>query len=233
MKLLHVSVGMGQEVRHAGRTVVTGIFKRPVKGRVRLRRLNLDGDRQVDRKAHGGIHKAVCVYSTENYDHWRRVLGRDDLEVPQFGENFTVAGMEEDAVFVGDVFRVGSATVEVTQPRVPCHRLGIKMGDPRFPKLFLESCRVGFYLRVLEEGDVGAGDDIQLVKRDPEGMSIRAICHLYYFERENVEDARRAVRIAALSPGWREGFVQRLERAGVAVEPGGGSGRPGGGRSEA
>jgi MOSC domain-containing protein YiiM len=215
MKLLSVSVGMGQEVRHAGRTVVTGIFKRPVKGRVRLRRLNLDGDRQVDRKAHGGIHRAVCVYGTENYDHWRRVLGRDDLEVPQFGENFTVVGMEEHAVHVGDVFRVGSATVEVTQPRVPCHRLGIKMEDARFPKLFLESCRVGFYLRVLEEGDVGAGDQIQPVRRDPEEMSVRAICHLYYFDRENLEDARRAVRIAALSPGWREGFAERLERAGA------------------
>jgi MOSC domain-containing protein YiiM len=220
MKLLSVSVGMGQEVTHAGRTVVTGIFKRPVNGRVGLRRLNLEGDRQVDRKAHGGIHKAVCVYSTEGYDHWRRVLGRDDLEVPQFGENFTVAGMEEHVVHVGDVFRVGNATVQVTQPRVPCHRLGIKMGDPKFPKLFLESCRVGFYLRVLEEGDVGADDDIQLVGKDPVQMSVRAICRLYYFEKENLEGCQKAIRIAALSPAWREGFLERLEKAGIAVEPG-------------
>jgi len=158
--------------------VSTGIFKEPVDGRVMLRTLNLDGDQQVDLKGHGGIYKAACVYPIENYDHWKRELERDDFRVPQFGENFTVEGMAEDRVHVGDVFRLGDAVVEVTQPRVPCYRLGIKMNDPRFPKLFLQSCRVGFYFRVLEEGEVGAGDDILLVREGPEGMTVRDVCHL-------------------------------------------------------
>ena len=127
--------------------------------------------------------------------------------------------MHEDDIHVGDVFRVGDALVEVTQPRVPCYRLGIKMGDLHFPKTFLQSCLVGFYLRVLEEGMVGAGDSIELVKNDPEEMSVRKICRLYYFDRANLEDCQKAVRIKALSPGWREGFEDRLEKAGIAVEP--------------
>ena len=126
--------------------------------------------------------------------------------------------MHENEIHVGDAFRVGDALVEVTQPRVPCYRLGIKMGDPHFPKTFLRSCLVGFYLRVLEEGMVGAGDSIELVKRDPEEMSVRKICHLYYFDRNNLEDCKKAIRIKALSPGWREGFEDRLEKAGIPVE---------------
>ncbi len=167
MKLLTVSVSLRKEVPYMGKTVATGIFKEPVSGRVMLRTLNLDGDQQVDLKGHGGIYKAACVYSTENYDHWGRELGRNDFKHPQFGENFTVEGMPEDETHVGDVFRVGDARVEVTQPRVPCYRLGIKMENIQFPKMFLQSCRVGFYLRVLEEGEVGAGDTFELLTRDP------------------------------------------------------------------
>ena len=224
MKLLAVSVSMGKEVPFNGGTVRTGIFKKPVEGRVMLRTLNLDGDRQVDVRSHGGPVRAVCVYSVEDYEYFQRELGRDDFQFPQFGENFTVEGMSGDDVHVGDVFRIGEATVEVTQPRVPCYRLGLKMGDPHFPKAILQSCRVGFYFRVLEEGLVGAGDEIRLVKSDPEQMSVRKICHLYYFDRNNLEDCKKAIRIQALSPGWREGFEARLEKAGIAVER---TGQPG------
>ena len=218
MKLLSVSVSMGKEVPYMGKTVTTGIFKEPASGRVMLRTLNLDGDRQIDLRGHGGPFKAVCVYTIENYEHWRRELGRNDFKFPQFGENFTVEGMHEDEIHVGDVFRVGDALVEVTQPRVPCYRLGVKMEDPHFPKRFLQSCLVGFYIRVLEEGIVGADDSIELVKKDPEAMSVRKVCHLYYFDPDNVEDCKKAVRIKSLSPGWREGFEDRLEKAGVPVE---------------
>ncbi len=220
MKLLSVSVSLRKEVPYMGKTVATGIFKEPVSGPVMLRTLNLDGDQQVDLKGHGGIYKAACVYTIENYQHWERELGRSDFSFPQWGENFTVDGMPEDQVHVGDVFRVGSALVEVTQPRVPCFRLGIKMENPKFPKRFLQSCRVGFYLRVLEEGEVGAGDIIELVRKDPEEMSVRAVCRLYYFDRKNLEDCKRAIRIQALSPGWREGFEERLTGAGVPLEYG-------------
>ena len=218
MNLLSVSVSMGKEVPYRDKSVTTGIFKEPVGGRIMLRSLNLDGDRQIDLRGHGGPFKAVCVYTTENYEHWKQELGRDDFRVPQFGENFTVEGMHEDDVHVGDVFRVGEALVEVTQPRVPCYRLGIKMADPHFPKKFLQSCLVGFYFRVLEEGVVGAGDSIELVRKDPEQMSVRQVCRLYYFDRDNLEDCKRAIRIKALSPGWREGFEDRLEKAGIALE---------------
>ncbi len=212
MKLLSVSVSRVREVVHGDKTVKTGIFKEPVGGRVRLGRLNLDGDQQADLKNHGGPDRAVYVYTRENYDFWRAELGRDDFGPAQFGENFTVEGMLEDRVHVGDVFRVGTATVQVTQPRVPCHKLALKMGDPKFAKTFLATCRVGFYLRVIEEGEVGAGDAIERVEADPEKMTVHDVCHLYYFDKENLEDRRRALRIEALSPGWREGFEEQLAK---------------------
>ncbi len=218
MKLLTVSVSMRKEVPYMGKTVATGIFNEAVAGRIRLRSLNLDGDEQVDLKGHGGVYKAVYVYSTENYEYWARELARNDFSHPQFGENFTVEGMTEDEINVGDVFKVGGARLEVTQPRVPCYRLGIKMDNVQFPKMFLNSCRVGFYLRVLDEGDVGAGDTIELLSRDPQGMSVRDVCHLYYFDKHNLEDCKRAIRIRAMSPGWRDGFVARLEKAGISVD---------------
>jgi len=210
MRLLSVNVSLPREVAHGRRTVSTGIFKEPVGGRVMLRRLNLDGDGQADLVNHGGPHRAAYAYTVENYDHWRRELGRDDLAFGQFGENFTVRGMPEDEVRVGDVFSVGGALVEVSQPRPPCFKLGIKMGLPTFPKLFLASGRVGFYLRVLEEGKVGAGDEFALEERDPEGMPVREVSRLLFFDPENLEGAARALRMRALSPGWRESFEARL-----------------------
>jgi MOSC domain-containing protein YiiM len=214
MKLLSVNVSPPVEVLHRGKTVTTGIFKEPVNRRVMLRTMNLDGDGQADLTAHGGIYKAAYVYSTENYDYWKQELGRTDFAFGQFGENFTVEGMPEDEIHVGDVFRVGGALVEVTQPRVPCYKLGIKMDRPQFVKMFLASCRVGFYLRVLEEGEVGAGDVFNRVRTDPERMTVREICHLLYFDPENLRGANKALRIRALSPGWQQSFVERLAKPG-------------------
>lgn len=214
MKLLSVNVSLPEEVPHERKTVYTGISKKPVDGRVMLRTMNLDGDGQADLDNHGGIYQAAYVYSVENYDHWRHELGRDDLAFGQFGENFTVEGMAEDDVHIGDVFRVGDALVEVAQPRTPCFKLGIKMGMPRFPKTFLASGRVGFYLRVLKEGEVGAGDAFERVEECPEGISVRQMSRLLFFEPENLEGAKRALRIRALSPGWRSSFEDRLAKAG-------------------
>lgn len=214
MELLSVHVSGVREITHRGRQVTTGIFKEPVEGRVHLGKLNLDGDAQADLRGHGGPNRAVYAYSIENYDHWKKELGRDDFGHAQFGENFTVTEMLEDRVCVGDVFQVGGARVQVTQPRVPCFKLAIKMGDPGIVKKFLQSCRVGFYLRVLQEGEVGAGDRIELIESDPERMTVQEICHLYYFDLENLDDRRRALRIEALSPGWREGIEGHLAKAG-------------------
>jgi MOSC domain-containing protein YiiM len=215
VKLLSVNVSQPTEIAHGRGTVSTGIFKKPVAGRIMLRALNLDGDGQADLANHGGIHRAAYAYSIENYDYWRRELGRADLGFGQFGENFTVRGMVEDDVHIGDVFRVGDALVEVSQPRPPCFKLGIKMGMARFPKLFLASGRVGFYLRVLDEGEVGAGDVFERVESDPERVTVREMSHLLFFDPENLEGAERALRIRALSPGWRGSFEERLTRAGV------------------
>ena len=215
MKLLSVNVAYPKEVAHGRKTVSTGIFKEPVASRIMLRTLNLDGDGQADLVNHGGVDRAVYVYSTENYDYWGRELGRGDLTFGQFGENFTVEGMTEDDVHIGDVFRVGDALVEVSQPRPPCFKLGIKMEMSRFPKLFLASGRVGFYMRVLEEGEVGAGDEIERVGRDPERLTVRETSHLLFFEGGNLDGARRALRVPALSPGWRESFEERLLSAGA------------------
>ncbi len=218
MKLISVNVSLPKDVQHNGQTIRTGIFKEPVNERVMLRALNLDGDGQADLVGHGGTYKAVYVYSIENYDYWKQELGREDFTMGQFGENFTVEEMLDEEINVGDVFRVGGALAEVTQPRVPCSKLGLKMGWSKFPKVFLQSCRVGFYLRVLEEGEVGAGDLIERTKIDPEGMTVREVCHLLYFDQKNLEGAKKALRIQALSPGWRGSFEERLTQAGVLIE---------------
>ncbi len=201
-----------------GKVVRTGIFKEPVPGRVRLRKLNLDGDAQSDLIAHGGIYKAVYVYSIENYEFWKPKLNRGDFSFGQFGENFTVDNMLEDRIHIGDVFRVGDAEVEVTQPRVPCYKLGIKMQLPDFPKMFLSSNRVGFYLRVVQEGEVGAGEAFDLIKEGPERMTVQEVTHLLYFDPDNLEGARRALRIPALSPGWRGSFEERVADKGASIE---------------
>jgi MOSC domain-containing protein YiiM len=183
-----------------------------------LRTTNLDGDGQADLENHGGVDRAAYAYSIENYDHWRRELGWDEFAFGQFGENFTVERMVEDEIHIGDIFRVGDALVEVSQPRPPCFKLGIKMGMAGFPKQFLASGRVGFYLRVLEVGEVGAGDAFERVESNPERMTVREMCHLLFFEPKNLEGAKRALRVRALSPGWRDSFEERLAKAGVVDE---------------
>ncbi len=219
MQILSVNVSMGREISYMGKSLKTGIFKEPVNGRVMLRRLSLDGDAQSDLVNHGGIFKAAYVYSVENYEFWQHELHRDGFAFGQFGENFTVRGMLEDEVSIGDVFRSGSAKMVVTQPRVPCYKLGIKMGLAEFPKMFLQSGRVGFMLRVIEEGEVGAGDPFERVETGPQKITVRAINHLLYFDPDNLEDAQRALRIPALSPGWRGSFEKRLAEARQRVEP--------------
>ena len=212
MKLLSVNVSLPRDVPHLGKTVSTGIFKEPVSGRIMLRTLHLEGDGQADRENHGGIYKAVYAYSIEHYEHWKRELGRTDFIPGQFGENFTVQGMGEDDVHIGDVFRLGGALVQVTQPRAPCYKLGLKMGMPRFPKLFLVSGRVGFYLRVLEEGEVGAGDVIERVRVDPERMTVSEMNRLLYITPNDRQALERALRIEALSPRRRRAFEELLAR---------------------
>ncbi len=209
-KLLSVNVSLPKEITYRGRVVTTGIFKEPVQGRIMLRTLNLDGDGQADLDNHGGAFRAVYAYTLENYDYWKGELGRDNMPFGQFGENFTVTEMPEDQVHIGDIFRVGGAVVQVSQPRPPCYKLGIRMGMARFPKLMLPSGRVGFYLRVLQEGEVGAGDAIEPIEADPRGMTVRETINLLYFDRKNLKDAEKAASIEALTPRWRELFAERL-----------------------
>lgn len=213
MKLLSVNVSQPKEVSYNGERIKTGIFKEPVSGRAMMRRLNLDGDGQGDLSVHGGIHKAVYVYPMEHYDYWKRELGRDDLTYGKFGENLTVEGMLEETVHIGDVFRIGEALVEVSQPRVPCFKLGIKMGNPQIVKPFLASERVGFYVRVLEEGEVGAGDTIKRTKAGDGGMTVKEIVHLRHFDNANTEDAERAANLPALTPSWRNAFEEIVVKA--------------------
>lgn len=219
MILLSVNVGQPRDVSYVDRrgrekATTTGIFKEPVSSRVMLRTLNLEGDGQADLDGHGGIYKAAYVYSVENYKYWSDELGRKDFSsAGQFGENFTTDGMTDEIVRIGDVFRIGDSLVEVTQPRVPCFKLGIRMGIEGFHKQFAEKCRVGFYLRVLEEGEVGAGDEVTRVREAPVHMTVREIMHLLYFDPDNIEGAKKALEVQALSPGWRQSFVDRIEKA--------------------
>jgi MOSC domain-containing protein YiiM len=210
MKLISVNVSPPKEIQYKGESVTTGIFKTPVPGRIMLRELNLDGDGQADLTVHGGVHKAVYVYPAEHYEYWKQKLGRHDLAYGQFGENFTVTGMLENQIHIGDIFRVGVALVQATQPRVPCYKLAIKMHMPQFPKLFMASARTGFYLRVLQEGEVGAGDLIERVQIDPEKMTVQEIFHLAYRDQENFAALNKTLRLAGLSPDWQSMFAERL-----------------------
>ena len=220
MKLLSVNVSLPKPVSYRDKEIMTGIFKAPVDGPVTVRSLNIEGDGQADLKSHGGVCKAIYAYPFEHYAHWAHVLDRRDLAFGQFGENFTIEGLLEDHVYIGDVLRVGSVLLEVTQPRVPCFKLGIRMGGlDGFPKDFLKSGLVGFYMRVLEEGEVVAGAAIERVKTDPAGMSIRDISYLMHFDKDNLNGAKKALGLEALPPGWCRAFERRLSNAGVAFEP--------------
>ncbi|NUO49165.1 MAG: MOSC domain-containing protein [Polyangiaceae bacterium] len=210
-RLLSVCVGLPREIAWQGRTVRTAVWKSPVAGRVRVRRVNIDGDGQGDLAGHGGEQRAVFVYQIESYRHWEQVLGRKDFVPGQFGENFTVEGLPDDRVCVGDRYRIGTATFEVTQPRVTCYRVGIRMNEPRMPALLTGSGRPGFYFRVIEEGEVGAGDDIVKIADGVEQMTIEEVNALLYMPGHPREALERALRISALSPGWRGSFQALLE----------------------
>ncbi len=209
-RLLSLNVGGPRDVPWQGRTVRTAIWKAPVDGPRMVRRINIDGDDQADRRAHGGEHRAVFVYQIESYRYWEHELGRDDFEYGQFGENFTVAGLADDAVCIGDRYRVGGALFEVTQPRVTCYRVGIRMDDPAMPALLVSHHRPGFYLRVLEEGEVQAGDEIVKVADGAEGLTVADVDALLYLPGKSRDRLERALRIPALSEGWKGSFRDLL-----------------------
>jgi ferredoxin-NADP reductase/MOSC domain-containing protein YiiM len=217
--LLSVNVGLPRDVAWHGRTVHTAVWKRPVEGPQMVRRLNIDGDGQGDLAGHGGEHRAVFVYQIESYRYWQEQLGRHDFSYAQFGENFTVAGLPDDQVCIGDRYRIGDAEFEVTQPRVTCYRVGIRMDDPRIPALLVSHHRPGFYFRVLHEGAVQAGNDIVKIASGPERMTVAETDALLYLPGHPRERVQRALRIPALPSGWRDSFQEILGQAGV---PGGG-----------
>jgi len=213
-RLLSVNVGLPRDIEWKGRTVHTGIWKDPVRGRCRVSRLNLDGDGQGDLAGHGGEQRAVFVYQIESYRYWQEQLKRTDFVHGQFGENFTIEGLPDDAVCIGDRYQIGSALFEVTQPRVTCYRVGIRMDEPRMPALLTSSGRPGFYFRVLQEGEVGAGDEIVKVGEAQERMTVEEINALLYSPNHAHDRLERALRIEALSPGWRSSFEALLQNAG-------------------
>jgi ferredoxin-NADP reductase/MOSC domain-containing protein YiiM/ferredoxin len=205
-RLLAVNVGLPQNIQWRGETVHSGIWKHPVQGRCAARRLNLEGDGQGDLAGHGGEQRAVMAYQIDSYRYWERTLGRSDFTFGQFGENFTVEGLADDEVCIGDRYRIGSALFEVTQPRVTCYRVGIRMNDPRMPALLVAHHRPGFYLRVLQEGEVGSGDEIVKIAEGPERFTVMDIDALLYLPGHPPDQLQRALRIPALSPGWRGSF---------------------------
>jgi MOSC domain-containing protein YiiM len=209
MKLISVNLGLPREYIHEGQTVTSGIFKLPVAGPVWLGSLNLAGDGQADLRVHGGADKAVYVYPFEHYAFWAGELERRDFSHGQFGENFTTQGLLEDEVSIGDVFRIGVARVQVTQPRTPCFKLGIRMGDEKFPARFAAANRTGFYLRVLEEGMVKAGDAIESIERASGSLSVRDVFRLRHVGGTRAE-YERAARLPGLASSWRAAFEKRL-----------------------
>lgn len=213
MKLLSINVGLPREIPWQGKVVRTSIFKSPVSGTVRVSKLNLAGDQQSDLSVHGGIHKAVYTYPSEHYEFWRKEIPDADLRWGVFGENLTTQGVFEDEVRIGDRLRIGSAEFLITQPRMPCFKLGIRFGRPDMVKRFLRSGRSGFYLAVLEEGQIAAGDSIQVLTRDEHGVTVADIVNLYQADATNQELLRRASDLPALPPDWRDHFRKRLWNA--------------------
>jgi MOSC domain-containing protein YiiM len=218
MKLVSLNVGLPRDLLWHGRPVTTAIYKQPVEGRVRLRTLNLDGDRQADLTVHGGAHKAVYCYPIAHYEYWKKELPGRDLPLAIFGENFTTDGLLENSVHLGDRFLVGSAEVVVTQPRLPCYKLGVRFDSDDMVKRFLSSGRSGFYLAVTREGEVGAGDEITPISRDPNAVPVSEITRLYIakrFSNVDVASLRRALLVSALPASWKDYFRDRLAKANV------------------
>jgi MOSC domain-containing protein YiiM len=214
MKLVSVNIGLPREVTWRGQRVITAIYKQPVEGRVALRKLNLDGDRQADLSVHGGAYKAVYCYPLAHYDYWKSELPGRELPMASFGENFTTDGLLEDSVHLGDRLSIGSAEVVVTQPRLPCYKLAVKFQSDVIVKQFLASSRTGFYLAVTREGEVGAGDQISVISRDLNAIPVSEVTRLYVAKKyvdSDVTRMRRALRVAELPEGWKQHFRDRLE----------------------
>lgn len=215
MKVASVNVGLPREVEWRGRSVTTGIFKSPVEGRVRVRTLNLDGDRQADLSVHGGPDKAVYAYPAEHYEYWRQELPGVDLPPGSFGENLTIEGLRETEVRIGDRLRVGSTVLRVTQPRMPCSKLGVKFEREDMVKRFLASERTGFYFAVIEEGEVAAGDPVEPREQATHEVTVSEITRLYARDRTDLEALRRAAQVEALPESWREYFRHQMEKLGA------------------
>jgi len=211
MKIISVNVGLPRLVLRDYEPVSTGIFKEPVAGRVMMRTLNLDGDRQADLSVHGGPQKAVYVYPSEHYDFWKQELPDMDLPWGVFGENLTTTGLFETEINIGDKFRVGTGEVMVTQPRMPCFKLGIRFDRTDMLKRFLMSERSGFYLSVLKEGEIGAGDEFQLLEKNTSGVRVVDVTRLFSSDKGNVDLMRRAIATEGLTESWREYFIEQLE----------------------
>jgi ferredoxin-NADP reductase/MOSC domain-containing protein YiiM len=211
-RLLSVNVGLPRDVTWSGKTVRTGIWKSPVEGRRMVRKLNIVGDGQGDLAGHGGEQRAVFVYQRESYHYWERFLGRNDFVYGQFGENFTIEGLSDDEVCIGDRYRIGDTIFEVSQPRVTCYRIGIRMNEPRMASLLVAHRRPGFYFRVLQEGEVGAGDDIVKIADGPERITVAEVDGLLYLPGHSRKELQRALRVPALSKGWQESFHAMLEQ---------------------
>jgi MOSC domain-containing protein YiiM len=218
MKIVSLNVGLPREVLWHGRSVTTGIYKEPVAGRVALRKLNLDGDRQADLAVHGGEYKAVYCYPVEHYAYWNKELPGRELPMGMFGENFTTSGLNENEVHLGDRFAAGSAETVVTQPRLPCYKLGVRFGSDDMVKRFLASGRGGFYLAVTNEGEVGAGDEIKVISRDANAVPVSEITRLYVLKRwgtDELASLRRALQVAALPEDWKGYFRERMQKMNV------------------
>jgi MOSC domain-containing protein YiiM len=210
MNLLSVNVGLPREIEWKGKIVRTSIFKAPVTGRVRVAKLNVEGDQQSDLTVHGGLDKAVYAYASEHYAFWHQELPGVDLPQGVFGENFTTSGLLEETLHIGDRLRIGSAEFVVTQPRMPCFKLGIRFNRPDMVKRFLQSGRTGFYFAVLKEGEVAAGDSIELLERDEHNIPVADIVNLYRGDATNQDMLRRVSELASLPNSWRDYFRKRL-----------------------
>ena len=217
--LVSVNVGLPRDVPWQGKTVYTGVWKYPVDGPAMVRRLNIDGDGQGDTNGHGGEQRAVLVYQLQSYRHWERHFGRDDLDHGSFGENFTVAGLADDEVCIGDRYRIGEAEFEVTQPRVTCYRVGLRLGEPELPALLVSHHRPGFYMRVISEGQVQAGDQIVKTRTGPGALSVAETDALLYLPHRDPAKLRLATTIPALSPGWQGSFRELLDSAAGPAGP--------------
>lgn len=209
-QIVSLNVGLPRRVVFNGQVVTTGIFKEPTDGHVMIRRLNLDGDKQADLTVHGGVDKAVYSYAAEHYDYWRGELPSMNLPWGMFGENFTTQGLLEDNVNIGDTLQVGSAKLMVTQPRMPCYKLGVRFGRMDIVRRFMASGRPGIYFKVLEEGEVVKGDKINIISKDKNNITVIDIVRMYNRDHRDIEIMKRAIKIGALPEGWKYEFLQRI-----------------------